>query len=288
MDKFADIYELDDQKRINSALLTSRSAVEDFIRRWKVGTPAVQQTWANLSTELLNHFGQVSDREHALALLRRLKQGPNEHISLFAERIFRLSQDAYTRAEMNDAGSYAMAQRQLVNCFIDGINDRSIKLKIMRQMPPDLNTALNLARTEINLLKRFELRHGSFSNSPSRSGVEPMDINYIRNKSCHNCGQTGHLAKQCRVTRSQVPNNQRCLLCSSRDHKTENCRPSQQRRRAVNVVDQPQRRVCYLCGSPSHFIRDCPNNTSTRNRFENNRNNGPTRYQSKNQSGIHQ
>ena len=89
----------------------------------------------------------------------------------FAERIFRLSQDAYTRAEMNDAGSYVMAQRQIVNCFIDGINDRSIKLKIMRHMQPDLNTVLNLASTEINLLKRFELRHGPYSNSPSRSGT---------------------------------------------------------------------------------------------------------------------
>ena len=57
----------------------------------------------------------------------------NESVSLYAERMFRLSRDAYSNAELTDPTSYSLAQRQLVNYFIDGLYDKSIKLKLMRR-----------------------------------------------------------------------------------------------------------------------------------------------------------
>ena len=75
----------------------------------------------------MSHFGAIVDSNFALDLLREVRQGHEESVSLYAERIYRLSHHAYTAVEMNYASSYAMTQRQLVNVFIDGLKDKGIK-----------------------------------------------------------------------------------------------------------------------------------------------------------------
>ena len=45
LEKFAEVHEFDDARKINAALLTAKSSVEDFIRRWKVARGAEAQTW---------------------------------------------------------------------------------------------------------------------------------------------------------------------------------------------------------------------------------------------------
>ena len=49
IEKFAEIYHFNDEARIDAALLTARSSVEDFIRRWRKANPT-PRTWLSLST----------------------------------------------------------------------------------------------------------------------------------------------------------------------------------------------------------------------------------------------
>ena len=65
-----------------------------FKYRWKGGTPPAQQKWDDLSAALLVHFAATIDSNLAFEMLRRVRQAPEENVSLFAERIFRLSKDA--------------------------------------------------------------------------------------------------------------------------------------------------------------------------------------------------
>ena len=263
VDKYGDIHRFSDEKKINAAFLTARSSAEDFIRRWRVGTPAAQQTWANLSAALVNHFGAVVDSNHALDLLRKIRQGPQENVCLYGERLFLLSKDAYSAAEMADPTSYALAQRQLVSYFTDGLQDRATKLRIMRQAPADLNGALAIARDEMNLMRRFELRNGPSYRRPTESGqtIEPMEVNQVRTRTCHSCGKAGHMARDCSRRQSR---DEQCLLCGSNRHSTEHCGRNNRDRRHVNSVDKQQPNGCFLCGSLDHWKRDCPKNSRAR------------------------
>lgn len=246
LEKFATIHRFGDDKKIDAALLTAKSAVEDFIQRWKLARPEPDQRWSDLSADLLAHFGLVTDANHALDLLRRIKQGPQENVSMYAERLHKLSREAFTKDELNQRPSYDMAQRQLVNYFTDGLADRSIKLKIMRQVPVTLDDALRIARTETNLMKRFELRHGRSGRTQSEDDrpIVPMEIDHVRSRICNLCGRRGHIARFC--------------------PKGQNRHGDGGRPRQVHAIQPPQRGVCYLCGSPNHYKPNCPQQNQNR------------------------
>ena len=104
---------------------------------------------------------------------------------------------------MNNALTAKLAQRQLVNYFINGLYDRSVSLKIMRQNPENLNDALKSARDELNQMKCFEMLNKCRLNTEIDRAIvkrnpEPMDISHVKSRSFHKCGRIGrHLAHNC-------------------------------------------------------------------------------------------
>ena len=101
--KYADVNNLDSAKRINAAYVTCRGLVSDFIRRWQEDNPA--GTWDDLKTQLVLHFSEITDAEHAHALLRKIKQSQGEKVSHYAGRLHRLSRDAYPAADLAMVGA---------------------------------------------------------------------------------------------------------------------------------------------------------------------------------------
>ena len=109
-------------------------------------------TWPDLKKELSARFAAVTDRSHAFCLLRKIRQKEQENVHLFAERIILLSEEAYSSRQGEEI------ERQLVSFFIDGLKSDSLRLRLMRQNPAKLNDAVQIAMSEQNLQKRFELR----------------------------------------------------------------------------------------------------------------------------------
>ena len=133
VEKYSLLNNLDDRRKINTAFLSSKGTVSDYIFRWTNDTPQINQTWDRLKQDLTVRFSLVTDAEHANSLLKKIKQGPNRSVQMFAEEIHSLAEITYDG--LQGAGARAAIERQLISTFIDGLYTDSIKMKIMRDAP---------------------------------------------------------------------------------------------------------------------------------------------------------
>lgn len=156
------------------AYQASQGPVSDFLKRYLDANP--NNTWDQVKVELKSRFGEVIDSEHALLLLRRVKQKPQESIQVYAERLLTLGENTF-----DGQGDWAM-QRQLVGYFNGLLNDL-MKMKVMRENPNTFNDAVTMATTEQNLRRRFQLRTGRDREPNNDTRVEvPMEVDHMRSK----------------------------------------------------------------------------------------------------------
>jgi hypothetical protein len=91
----------------------------------------------------------------------------------------------------------------------------------------------------------------SFRTTPSQMMSEPPDNGYSTPTSpgivCFNCGEKGHLKKDCTSPRKEMKHRVRCYNCGKVGHMAFEC----------PEPDKPK--ACYNCGDETHIARDCPN-----------------------------
>ena len=138
---------------------------------------------------------------------------------VYLEKLIELCTKAFVTQEQ-----FAQNQAFAVGYFVDGLRDERIKFRLMRTNPQDLQTAINMAITELNLAKRFKLRNEGVVH-------EPMDVDQTRSRpKCYKCHRVGHKANVCRALPPRPvnvvqgpPNEQRCWKCGSRNQRM-NCK----------------------------------------------------------------
>ena len=240
MDKYNRLNGHNDVDKVKLAHMTSRGAVSDFIMRWQ-DEHVNNINWDDLLSSLTTHFSDVTDAEHARALLRTVKQGPHESVTIYVERLYNLAQEAYKIGSLMTPEGRSIVARQLINHFVEGLAEDSMKMKVMRRNPQTLEDALEIALGEQNLLRRFNnlgmrknfvyQRHQVDQKNNSRNNYQrdiPMEVDHARRKQCPVCLRYGHTASQCR-------------------------------QRQINEISPTNERVrlCYFCRSPDHLRRDC-------------------------------
>ena len=234
IEKYSLMNNLDDSKQIKITFMTSRGAVSDFVFRWQREVAADRNNWETLKNDLTARFSSITDSNHAHALLRQIKQKSNEPVTLYGERLYNLATEAYSNINVQDEGSRIIIQRQLIDYFIDGLNNDGIKFKIMRESPRTLEEAIRTAMGEQNLRKRFALR-----NSKSNSET-PMEVDHARKPRCRHCNRTNHRSEDCRVKQiNEIEKH------NSNGYRTINSQ----------INNNPRR--CYYCGSYEHIRRNC-------------------------------
>ena len=107
-------------------------------------------------------------------------------------------------------------ERQLIDIFVDGLQNDQLKMKILRDLPDTLQGAVVIATTEQNLRNRVQLSHSNTTQKDT-----PMEIDHSRGQKfryrnrfnrinsaestqsnrpvrCWSCGQEGHIRRDCR------------------------------------------------------------------------------------------
>ena len=194
LDKYANLHELDDKAQRYAAYLASTGAVSEFIGRWQTEIPEADQSWGELKTRLTELFSPVTDPDHAHALLRQVKQGKNEPLALYVNKIHAYSRDAYDGMDTDVREAKAVIDRQLVNYFVNGLASNSIRMRVMRESPTSLKKAMEIALREQNLQRRFQLNLTSqqVGEVPENPDHEPMQIDALRNRRCRICHDSNH------------------------------------------------------------------------------------------------
>ena len=127
IDKYSMLTGVDDARRKLIAYQTSGGAVSGFIERYMTQNP--NHNWGQMKAQLAVRFSDVTDGQMALLLLRQCKQKVGESIHNYAERILSLAETAYD----NQGGD--PIERQLIDIFVDGLNNDQLKMKILRYQP---------------------------------------------------------------------------------------------------------------------------------------------------------
>ena len=122
----------------------SRGTVSRVVGRKLTAQPAT--THKELVTLLENEYGQLVDGQHAFSKLTKIKQGKDEELSSYIERLFQLVGKAY--GEKWKTAHTDVVQPQLVGIFMEGLREREVKLRIYRKGVATLEEAIAIAKAE--------------------------------------------------------------------------------------------------------------------------------------------
>ena len=217
IERYAQMAKLTDEDIPRIAYITSSGSVELFIRRYleEKENDFLNPTWSDLKQILQNRFADVSDSGQAMAMLRKIRQKPDESVQIFSERFLLIAEDAYPPSACSNETARQVVEKQLVDIFCDSLYYDHLRIKVMREDQQDFESAVDIAMNEQNLRKRFQLRSGgdaiqtSINNqivtpyqidppcstpntqlyrsqwSADCRDIEPIDIGHLRRKFCY-------------------------------------------------------------------------------------------------------
>ena len=315
VERYAQMAKLGDEDVPRIAYVTCSGSIELFIKRYleQKENDFESPKWSELKHLLQKRFSYVQDPQQAMAILRKIRQRPEESVQIFSERFLRVAEDAFPENPCNETAKNIL-EKQLVDIFCDSLYHDYLRLKLMREDPQDYESAVSIAMNEQNLRKRFALRSGSeetnydlqtntpyphqsyvdearnthqnithFSQMTDSRNIEPMDVDHLRRNLCYKCKRTGHKPQDCpqnrgrndRQTTPRLGNRNYRVAAANVGQINVDRNTSQQGVGKFNVPEWVKKAECWSCNEIGHLQRNCPNRRQQHR-------NGPFRPQHRN------
>lgn len=83
-----------------------------------------------------SRFGTISDAHFARTMFRKIRQRHDENVHLFSESLFKFAEESYGDLLVG-IGAH---ECDILGIFIDGLQEDSLRLKLMRENPAGFST----------------------------------------------------------------------------------------------------------------------------------------------------
>ena len=249
INKFGKINGLSDKSICQLSWAKSKGTVSSLIGRKLEEDSGI--SWAQLKEVLKKEYGEIVDTQQAFAKLASIRQGRDEEMTAYVERMLQLVDQAYGadwKAEIN-----AVIESQLVAIFMEGLRSMDLKLRIYRKNVVKIDEAIRLAKAEDLSRKRFPAAFpGPF---PAARRIEtPMEIDRMRRPVCGKC-QGSHPTKDCRRQPARAGPAQ---MLPQRVRTVRNSeKVSRPKDSYEKELDKKYGR-CFHCHQTGHYWVSCP------------------------------
>ena len=249
VEKVADATGMGEHEKMISLYLTARDHVSDYMRRW-YSENSENLKFEELKKSLISNFSSVTEPSMAHDMLRRIRQKPDESVTIFAERIYNLAEHAFADLTSRHAAAQGVIQQQLVDYFVSGLLSKHLKFKILSKRCTTLKDAVKVAREENELIRKYNAHGGvkQFEPNPWKGDKNPdespMEVERVRRRNgpCSFCGSHTHSIKDCfkRQNRNKVLINE-----INKENEGGNNRM------------RKDERTCWVCGLKGHIQYQC-------------------------------
>ena len=268
-ERIAHTYEWSLQTRLDKLIESLRGKATSFYGRLR---RREREDYKTLRDLLEKRYGHL-DPPHTLRYqLQAIRQGTEEELDEFAERVQQLAYEAHPKAAdrtINDAS---------VDSFLRGCKDKRAALKAMDRDPTTLAKAITLVKAAIHSRRALfgdtpKVRKVSFNETNARGETSDSEGSSGRvgvSNTTHELRgaveKLSHMVENMSswaqnpprpgVTsprRSQSPADSRCYRCGELGHFGRNCKLRSR---------SPTEFHCYRCGKPGHYGRDCVSSPS--------------------------
>lgn len=224
----------DDERMRTLAVQTLSGPAAEFCMR--IIKDDARMTWRDLRTRMRQRYSDLADAQYAKQTLRRLRQHRTESVQNFAERILLSASEAYPDDDL--AGP--VVQQTLVEVFVDGVQKDHIARKLIKAAPATLAAAVDLATSEQQAARTFDLRRGE----------EPMEIGAV--------GGTNPLSELTTTVNLLAENMAKLTTMMNGSRKQQ-----QKAKKRANTEYQwagDGQPICANCKVVGHYQRACPSN----------------------------
>ena len=177
MEKYFSIVEAREEDKCRAALVTTDGHVGTFVH--KIIRDNENISWTDLTYMLRDYYGITSNPHESFLKLANVRQGRNEGIQDYMQRVFKLADRAYNGRDKGDP----IIRDQVKTFFTEGLRDTGVKLAVLRSEPPTVESAYQKALSE----DRWRIR----INTPSNIDHEPMEVCHARRRTVRNDAPIG-------------------------------------------------------------------------------------------------